>query len=66
MVSLRFPGRDALDLQSFLARRARVRTRVIGEFGLGWMRLSTHVYNQPPELDRVVALIDEWSRSGRP
>jgi hypothetical protein len=30
------------------------------------MRLSTHVYNQPSELDRVVALIDEWSRSAGP
>jgi cysteine desulfurase/selenocysteine lyase len=60
MVSFRIPGRDSMALQRDLARRAGVRTRVIGEFGLGWMRLSTHVYNQPAELDRVVGLVEAW------
>ncbi|HEX7118361.1 MAG TPA: hypothetical protein VF212_06215 [Longimicrobiales bacterium] len=38
-------------------RRFRVRTRVIGEYDYGWMRLSPHIYNAPEELERVVALI---------
>jgi selenocysteine lyase/cysteine desulfurase len=66
MVSFQIDGVDALALQGELARRARIRTRVIGEYGLGWMRLSTHVYNQPGELDRVLDLLDEASRRGRP
>jgi len=48
---------DALALQQRLARTANVRSRVIGEYGYGWMRLTPHIYNAPEELDRVVDLI---------
>jgi hypothetical protein len=34
-----------------------VRTRVIGEYNYGWMRLSASVYNLEDELDRVAELI---------
>jgi hypothetical protein len=34
-----------------------VRTRVIGEYDYGWMRLSPHIYNTIEELDRVVGFI---------
>ena len=57
---------DALNLQRRLARAGNVRTRVVGEYGYGWMRLSTHVYNRPGELDRVVGWIAEAARSGVP
>jgi hypothetical protein len=64
MLSFRIEGLDSLALQGHLARTARVRTRVIGEYGLGWMRLSTHVYNGDRELDRVLALLDDAARRG--
>ena len=64
MLSFRIEGLDSLALQGHLARAARVRTRVIGEYGLGWMRLSTHVYNESGELDRVLALLDAAARRG--
>lgn len=57
MVAFRVDGMDALGLQQHLARAANVRSRVIGEYGRGWMRLAPHIYNAPEELDRVVELI---------
>lgn len=60
MVSFHVDGVEGLELQRRLARRSeKVRTRVIGEFGLGWMRLSPHLYNAPEEIDRVIELIGE-------
>lgn len=59
MVSFALGGVDSLQLQRRLARAANVRSRVIGEYGYGWMRLSPHIYNTEAELDRVVALIAE-------
>jgi len=62
MVSFKVDGVPALDLQADLARTDKVRTRVISEYGYGWMRLSTHVYNHPAEIGRVVELIAAASR----
>jgi len=62
MVSFRVDGVASLDLQADLARTHKVRTRVISEYGYGWMRLSTHVYNHPAEIERVVELIAAASR----
>ena len=56
MVSFKLRGVSSLELQKRLAER-NVRTRVIGEYDYGWMRLSPHVYNSLEELDRVVELI---------
>lgn len=64
MVSFELAGVDALALQRYLARAAKVRTRVIGEYDYGWTRLSTHIYNSPAEVERVVALIDAARRDG--
>ncbi len=66
MVSFALKGVDSLALQAHLARVARVRTRVISEYGYGWMRLSTHVYNLPEEVDRAVELLDDVARRGLP
>lgn len=66
MLSFRLQGLDSLELQSHMARTANVRTRVIGEYDLGWMRLSTHIYNLPFELDRTVELVDAAARRGLP
>ncbi len=59
MVSFSVEGTDSLELQRRLARAANVRTRVIGEYDYGWMRLSPHIYNAPDELERVAGLIGE-------
>ena len=64
MVSFQIDGVESLALQAHLARAANVRTRVIGEYDYGWMRLSTHVYNTPAEVDRVLELIESAAREG--
>jgi selenocysteine lyase/cysteine desulfurase len=66
MVSFTLEGVDALDLQAWLAREAKVRTRVVSEYGFGWMRLSTHVYNRPAEVDQVLELLGTAARRGVP
>lgn len=58
MVSFRLAGVDSLEMQRSLAQR-HVRTRVISEYGYGWMRLSPHVYVSPGEVDAVVGMIGE-------
>ena len=62
MVSFGVDGMEALDLQRRLAERANVRTRVVSEYGYGWMRLAPHIYNTVDDIDRVVALIAEEIR----
>jgi selenocysteine lyase/cysteine desulfurase len=71
MVAFRVEGIEALELQRRLAeidagegRRVRIRTRVIGEYGYNWMRLSPHVYNTNEEIDEAVRLIDSTVRNG--
>lgn len=66
MVSFSLAGVQSAELQRHLSRIASVRTRVIGEYGYGWMRLSTHVYNRPEEIERVLELIDDAARNGIP
>ncbi len=57
MVSFTRHGISAPDLQRRLAEQAGVRTRVVGEYGLDWMRLSPHVYNSESDIDRVAELV---------
>ncbi|MGH7506561.1 MAG: aminotransferase class V-fold PLP-dependent enzyme, partial [Longimicrobiales bacterium] len=57
MVSFTIDGVPSLELQARLASDANVRTRVIGEYDYGWMRLSPHIYNTEEEIDRVIELI---------
>lgn len=59
MVSFKLDGVESLALQKTLETKHNVRTRVIGEYDYGWMRLSPHIYNSPEELDRLVGLIAE-------
>ncbi len=66
MLSFHIEGVDSLALQAHLSRTAKVRTRVISEYDFGWMRLSTHIYNAPAELDRVAEMLDEVARRGIP
>jgi len=64
MVSFALDGVDSLQLQRHLGRVAKLRTRVIGEYDYGWMRLSTHLYNQHEEVDRAIELLGEVARGG--
>ena len=64
MVSFAMDGVDSLALQRHLARVAAVRTRVISEYEYGWMRLSTHIYNLPGEVDRALELLNDVRRNG--
>jgi isopenicillin-N epimerase len=66
MVSFEVDGVESAALQRHLSEVANVRTRVIGEYDYGWMRLSTHVYNTHAELTRVLELISEAARRGVP
>ncbi len=64
MVSFSVDGIDSLELQRRLARKANARTRVIGEYDYGWMRLSPHLYNAPEDVDRIADLIAAEARAG--
>lgn len=66
MVSFGVDGVESAALQRHLSEAANVRTRVIGEYDYGWMRLSTHVYNTYTELTSVLELISEVARGGLP
>ncbi|MEX2285427.1 MAG: aminotransferase class V-fold PLP-dependent enzyme [Gemmatimonadota bacterium] len=56
MVSFTVDGIPALELQSRLGEK-NVRTRVVGEYGYHWMRLSASVYNTTEQVERVAELI---------
>ena len=56
LLSFRTP-RPPLELQETLARSGNIRTRVIGEYGYGWLRLSPHVYTRVSELDKVAVAV---------
>jgi len=62
MVSFRVRGIESLALQASLAQAANVRTRVVSEYGYGWMRLSPHIHTLEPELDRVLGLLADAGR----
>lgn len=60
MVSFKVDGIESLELQKRLAAY-NIRTRVIGEYNYGYMRLSAHVYNSFDEIERVGELITKAS-----
>jgi len=69
MVSFHVDGIDSPALQRRLSdvqlpdgRRLRIRTRVIGEYDYGWMRLAPHIYTTMADLDAAVTAIE---RAGR-
>jgi len=59
LVSFTVDGWTADDLIQALWERAMVRVRHVAEYDYHWVRLSTHVYNTPEEIDRVVHLVAE-------
>ncbi len=64
VVSFELDDIESLELQRRLAREANVRTRVVAEYGYGWMRLAPHIYNTEGEVDRVVELIASLRSAG--
>jgi selenocysteine lyase/cysteine desulfurase len=66
MVSFSIEGVGSGELQTHLARTANVRTRVVGEYDYGWMRFSTHIYNSPAQVERVLDLLADVARTGIP
>ncbi len=62
-LSFTMAGTTAEKLQGYLGA-ARIRTRRIAEFGYEYLRLSTHIYVLPSDIDRTVELLPE-SRSLR-
>ena len=61
MVAFTREGTTAEALQRHLGR-AGFRTRRIAEFGLEYLRLSTHLYVLPRDLERAVALVADAPR----
>jgi isopenicillin-N epimerase len=66
MISFRVEGVESSALQGHLSRTRQIRTRVIGEYDYGWMRLSTHIYNGPDDIERVLELLADVARNGIP
>ena len=66
IVSFRMEGVESLALQGHLSRTEQIRTRVIGEYDYGWMRLSTHIYNGPDDIERTLELLSDVARNGIP
>lgn len=56
MVSFRMAGTTAEKLQGYLGA-ARIRTRRIAESGYEYLRLSTHIYVLPGDIERTVELL---------
>jgi len=57
MVSFAVEKMPALELQQRLEKTYNMRTRVIGEYDYGWMRLSPHIYTAEADVDRALGLI---------
>jgi selenocysteine lyase/cysteine desulfurase len=66
LISFTVNGWTTDDLIKALWDRAMVRVRHVAEYDYHWVRLSTHVYTTPAEVDRVVALVGELAGSRNP
>ena len=58
MIAFKMEGTTAERLQGYLGA-ARIRTRRIAEFDYEYLRLSTHIYVLPRDIDRVVGLLKQ-------
>jgi len=63
MVSFTVDGLKGSDVVQRLWKMGPVRVRLVGEDNLDYVRLSTHVYNNPDEVDRVVGMVGEIARN---
>jgi selenocysteine lyase/cysteine desulfurase len=62
LVSFTLRGWTTPDLIRALWERGPVRVRHVAEYDYGWVRMSTHVYNSPEEVDRVLGIVEELAR----
>jgi len=65
LVSFTVDGWDTTDLIRALWERGPVRVRHVAEYDYHWVRMSTHVYNTPQEVDRVLGIVGDLSRERR-
>jgi len=64
LVSFTVRGWTTPDLIRSLWERGPVRVRHVAEYDYGWVRMSTHVYNSPEEVDRVIGIVADLARQG--
>ncbi len=57
ITTIRLDGVPYDRLYAYLLREHRLRCRVVSERGLDALRISTHIFNQEEECDRVVAAV---------
>jgi selenocysteine lyase/cysteine desulfurase len=62
LVSFTVAGWTTDDLIRALWERGPVRVRHVAEYDYHWVRMSTHIYNSPPEVDRVLGIVAELAR----
>jgi len=65
MISFTVAGWTSDDFIRALWERGPVRVRHVAEYDYHWVRMSTHVYNTPEEVDRVVGIVEELARQRR-
>lgn len=63
MVSFQVDGLAGTEVVQRLWQMGPVRVRHVSEHNLDYVRLSTHVYNTPGEVDRVVGMVGEIAKS---
>jgi selenocysteine lyase/cysteine desulfurase len=64
MVSFQVDGLAGTEVVQRLWKMGPVRVRHVAEHNLDYVRLSTHVYNNPAEVDRVVGMVGQIAREG--
>ena len=57
LVSFTIDGHPTPDVARRLWDLGPVRVRQVGEYGYNYLRLSTHIYNGPDQIDRVVEML---------
>ena len=63
LVSFEVEGMPSKEVIRRLWEKGPVRVRHVAENGLDYVRLSTHIYNTPGEVDRVVEMVGEIAKS---
>jgi isopenicillin-N epimerase len=63
MVSFQVDGMAGTEVVRQLWKMGPVRVRHVGENNLDYVRLSTHVYNNPDEVDQVVGMVGGIARN---
>jgi len=57
LVSFTIDGKPTPEVAKRLWELGPVRVRQVAEYGYNYMRLSTHIYNGPDQIERVVELL---------